>query len=529
MDPARSTSSTSSSSRWQRRTTHRSNPPASDMSLTSFALSDANGDSVSLGAPRQYIANGTAVPLVILRAPPIHFDQFGNKTYDVNNCYGANLGSCGFTSSYADTKEVTFSTDVMQTDSWEVSSTVTGGFSGFGADISASLEGHYGANFSNDNQNSTDSTVTVQVTARVDDYAFFRKTDYVVMEYPVYGAGAAPGQPFAYVAVVTGVDTSYEFETTGPGSTVAPTLDSLHQTGNLLSYPYYLPAGQGEPTRSIDDNPEISTPNHDTPGSATSTPFPAIGIGVNGSASGQDKFSSLSGQTVSNTHSDGYSVSADAGYSAEGVGITAKVEGSYKYDQSNFQSEASTFGKTMEIDWTTANLNKDITGTSYSVRPYLYWSRVGALVLDWEVQLPTQNNGVPTFWEQMYGHYPDPAFNLPDLLDRAKGYATPAGGLAFHTPDFQNYPPAPSPGIQNYPSFTIHNYSLKDDKTWPDVRFYLGNPATGGYLLGISPPGCVSQTACIPAMGSGFAYIQWTPPAGLGGHDVPDLRLHRRG
>ncbi len=369
-------------------------PQNDEASRTAFALTDPTGDSLTLGQPRQLIASGTAVPLVVLRAPPVHFDQFGQQSYDVNNCFGSNLGTCGFSSSFSDSQNTTFTTDVNQTDSWAASATVSGGISYAGFDVEASLQGRYGNNFSKDTNSSVNTQVTVQVNANVDDYVFFRKTDYVVEEYPIYGAGnTTPGHPNAYVAVVTGVDTSYAFETTGPGSTTAPALDNVHQPGNLLSYPYYFPPGNGEPAQSIDDNPEV--PPSNSGGSAISTPFPSISIGQTGSASGQDSFANQTGQTISNTQTDGYTLTASVGYEQEGVPIKAKVEGSYQYDQSNFQSQSSTFGTTMQIDWNTGSLNRSIPGTNYTMRPYLYWSKEGALVLDWEVLLPTSNNGVP--------------------------------------------------------------------------------------------------------------------------------------
>ncbi len=90
----------------------------------------------------------------------------------------------------------------------------------------------------------------------------------------------------------------------------------------------------------------------------------------------------------------------------------------------------------------------------------------------------------PTFWEQMYGHQADPALDLPDLLDSAKGYSTPQGGLAFNDPELTVSPAAPAPGSALGIITPIHNYSLMDETGWPGVRFYLGDPAQGGYYIG---------------------------------------------
>ena len=100
----------------------------------------------------------------------------------------------------------------------------------------------------------------------------------------------------------------------------------------------------------------------------------------------------------------------------------------------------------MQLNWNTGSLNRAIPATNYTMRPYLYWNRAGALVLDWEVELPTSNNGVETFWQRMYGHQPDPALNLPDLLDAAKGYSTPQSGLQNLDPEMTFTTADPVPG-----------------------------------------------------------------------------------
>jgi hypothetical protein len=494
-------------------------PGSSEVSRTAFTLTDPNGDSLTLGPPTQHIVNGVAVPLVVLRAPPVHFDQFGTNTYDVNGCFGSNLGTCGFSSSFSDSQQSTFTTDVNQTDSWQASATVSGGVSYAGFDVEASLQGRYGMNFSNENNSSVNTQVTVQVNANVNDYVFFRKTDYVVLEYPIYGVGRTTvGQPDAYVAVITGVDTSYAFENTSPGSTVAPSLDNIHQQGNLLSYPYYFPSGTAEPSNSIDDNPEVSPSTNGA--STTSTPFPSISIGQTGSASGQDSFANQTGQTISNTQTYGYTVTASVGYEQEGVPIKAKLEGSYQYDASNFQSQSSSFGSTMQLNWNTGSLNRAVPATNYTMRPYLYWNRAGALVLDWEVELPTSNNGVETFWQRMYGHQPDPALNLPDLLDTAKGYSTPQSGLQNLDPEMTFTTADPVPGGPLGVLTPVHNYSLKNTAPWPGVRYYLGDPAQGGIYLGDGSSACFSPGDCLPSQFTSVSRLDWTIPPGLGGRDI---------
>src|SRR5690606_39845932 len=77
-----------------------------------IALGDLDGDRVRLGTPTRYQITDILQPMVILNAPPIHFDIINGTAYDLNKCYNSN--NCQFHSIY---QKVT-------TNSVEVSSTI---------------------------------------------------------------------------------------------------------------------------------------------------------------------------------------------------------------------------------------------------------------------------------------------------------------------------------------------------------------------------------------------------------------------
>ncbi|MFU8859719.1 MAG: hypothetical protein ACNA8K_04785 [Cyclonatronaceae bacterium] len=68
-----------------------------------IAAGSFNGHNFRIVPPLYSRATDVVQPLVILNAPPIHFDVFDGVSYDLNRCYSG--GSCDFVARYQ--KEVT--------------------------------------------------------------------------------------------------------------------------------------------------------------------------------------------------------------------------------------------------------------------------------------------------------------------------------------------------------------------------------------------------------------------------------------
>jgi hypothetical protein len=72
-------------------------PYLSDEKTEPVQVADFDGD-IRLGAPRKFSVTKILQPLVILNAPPVHFDIFDDVKYDVSLSYNENSGK--FVSSY---------------------------------------------------------------------------------------------------------------------------------------------------------------------------------------------------------------------------------------------------------------------------------------------------------------------------------------------------------------------------------------------------------------------------------------------
>ncbi|NIV11360.1 MAG: hypothetical protein GWN62_08770, partial [Aliifodinibius sp.] len=105
----------------------------------SIAVGNFDGFNFTIGQPTHSTQNDVVQPIVILNAPPIHFDMFGSNIFDVNNCF--NGGNCDFVATYK--KQTTRSTEVSTKVSkdWAISSgvkaegTIQGAPMGVGASV----------------------------------------------------------------------------------------------------------------------------------------------------------------------------------------------------------------------------------------------------------------------------------------------------------------------------------------------------------------------------------------------------------
>ena len=52
-----------------------------------IAMGDFDGDKVRVGKPIRYVITDIVQPMVILNAPPIHFDKIGNDIFDLSGCF----------------------------------------------------------------------------------------------------------------------------------------------------------------------------------------------------------------------------------------------------------------------------------------------------------------------------------------------------------------------------------------------------------------------------------------------------------
>lgn len=146
--------------------------------------------------------------------------------------------------------------------------------------------------------------------------------------------------------------------------------------------------------------------------------------------------------------------------------------------------------------------------TFYSVTPYAYWARNGALVLDYAVKPEiSAPGGEPTWWEQQYGAKPDLALILPWRNDLSRG-VTISVTQTLETRSLLFNPMEPTPGETVRISARIHNFSLVPYFNAIDVRFYAGHPDSGGAVIGD-----VQITGGLDSRASEIVNIDWTVPS----------------
>ena len=389
-----------------------------------LAVGDFDGDAVRLGPPvRQTVTNITQ-PLVVLNAPPIHFDIIDGEIYDINECYSEDFRiNCEHRAIYenANTSEMEVSTQISS--DWGVSKSIEAeagaDFSFVSASVKGSLSRRYGEGFSRVEGSSETVTVKVTSDAIEDDRIYATVSNYDILEYPVYTGTEQKGSVVAVIPKLQGVES---LENTWMGSKSGNARDYIsdHEVGNIFSYreTANLPEGavffgNGGFEGGGGDTWELS---------ATSTQTWEL------------RFSS---ESISQREQSAYqqvSRSAEAtvsgGYGPFRASLIASVSDQYGNEQ--ISTHRTTVGQESALMVEFGTIDPTILGTkTYTVSPYVYWDSNGALVLDYAVS-PDVSAGVPSWWEETYGNQPDLTINLPWKYDQQKG-------IGSTDPELQRY------------------------------------------------------------------------------------------
>jgi len=198
---------------------------------TRITTGDFDGEDVYLGKPRRYSKTEVLQPLVILNAPPVHYDIFDGVAYDVSKSYPPNEPM--FYTAYSKdlTQVAGFETTISQ--NWSRSIGVSAGLSGWGIGLDMSMTHRYGENFSKVTGSSRSIKTSVYITACVDDYIYATTVDYDFWEYPAYIGSELIG----YILVTVPI----RIEHTWFPSKLPSANDWVpnHEVGNILSYQEY--------------------------------------------------------------------------------------------------------------------------------------------------------------------------------------------------------------------------------------------------------------------------------------------------
>ncbi len=447
-----------------------------DWPTRSYAITagDFGKSKVTIKAPKYSHRSDISQPIVVLNAPPVHFDEFADEIYDINTCY--NGGDCNFLSTYT---KITSQSSELTTDiqsSWDVSAglaregSIGAGVEveaaplGVGGSVSATysenfeyhLLGTYGSHFENSNTNKQTQTIQLQVSAIEDDQIFANITDYDVWEYPYF-----IGDNQDEAGVIVAVRPTHSEARWFPSKSVSGySFQPLHEVGNILSYYSY---------DSIHTNPQVF--QEIQPENDISTPTFTL-------SANSDYHWEL---TETNFEQSQASRSIQFGIDAGAMGFGYK----FQFNQSNsyLYTQSTSIANELKLTVDIGGINRSIGPTEYRITPYAYWSKEGALVIDYSVEPEVDLQGGSTWWQEKYGSHSDPTMILPWRLDPEKGFAISDESKRTETKDIKMNPLIPAEGDTAVVTANVRNFSLKDTPSKVKVQFYLGDPSLDGELV----------------------------------------------
>ncbi len=452
------------------------------------AAGDFNGDGIRLGTPQRYQKTEILQPTIILNAPPIHFDMFaGSDTVDVNGCFE---GTCGFRSVYE--TESTYDTAVVTevSSDWGIDGSIKGNWTYMGAGIKFNLSAHYGENFSKIAGMSQSITTGVRVTATYDDRIFATTATYDIWEYPVYLGESHEG----YLVVVDPAVTKSEWFASK--SWTAQSYVPNHEVGNLLSYQQYVDLSENE--------------------DAARALKMTDSYGIDASSSYDWWLRMIDFETQDSMKS--WAAGIEVGGSISGGGLEVGLSGSY--DKEEIKTHKTSVENALSLEVYLGSIKGIYSEAGHSITPNAYWAKNGALVIDYSVDLALSGpGGAPTWWKTHYEGAPDYSFILPWKFDPEKGFDLEDETKRSQTNDISFYPPEYSKGDTITISARVHNYSLTNASNPVTVRFYLGDPGSGGTpIVGTGGETEVTTDNVVVSRGMQTVHMDWQIPL-----DVPHL------
>ncbi|MEX0722756.1 MAG: T9SS type A sorting domain-containing protein [Gracilimonas sp.] len=441
-----------------------------------IASGDFDGDAVRLGSPTVQTVTDIVQPLVVLNAPPIHFEVFDQQIFDVNKCFNDDPQiACDHRAVYENATSQEFEVATEVSADWGISESldanVGAGFGPVQASVSVSLERGYGGGFSR--RQGTSQTVTVKVTSDAidDDRIYATISNYDVLEYPVYSDNQISGYVVVALPKFVGLE-SLENTWFGSKSGLAKDYNNYHEVGNILSYPSNAALPEGA---SLFGSGGFSGGGGDTWELSNS--------------STQTWELSFSSESISQRTRNSYqnvgtsaSVGVGVGYGGFQAGLEVSVSGTYGSQQLSTHTTTVKEQSALKVEFGT--IDGAILGTkTYTVAPFVYWGPGGALTLDYGVN-PDESDGVASWWEENYGVSPDLTFILPWKYDAEKGLGSTNPELqSEETRDIIFSKENPQPGDMVDITARIQNFSLANLAGEVEVQFYLDDPRDGGTLI----------------------------------------------
>lgn len=454
-----------------------------------IAVGNFDGFDFRIGQPTVTRVFGTVEPVVLLNAPPIHFDKFGNNIFDLNTCFPDPVNSCDFYSTYWTYFQTDSLVKIESHKDWQVSAglRLSGEITaapmgiGVGQDYEFWAVYKHGRHFSNSTTQGETQTISVTIQATDDDRIYAIVEDCDVWEYPVFHGNETFSRR-SYFAFVPQAPQGTWF---GSKSPEAFNYFPKHQIGNILSY-----------DESLGNNNNISQ-LLETQGTD------AFNVDATSSYNKHWKFDRFENVQADTSRENTFD-----------AGAKYVIEATFAFSKKKVSTSTTTVRSGFDLEVNMGSLDPAYSNAPYSGIPYAYWSNDNALVLDYAVN-PSLGGGNPTWWQEMYGDNPDPTFVLPWRLDLEKGYGTPANQLLqSKSISFSNN--KPDPGDTLTITAQVRNFSLVPTQTPVNVKFYLNDPDSGGAaIIGVNGTNEVSTSDIVSARGRSDVEFRWVVPSGL--------------
>ncbi|MEM7572743.1 MAG: hypothetical protein AAF433_07575 [Bacteroidota bacterium] len=414
--------------------------------------SDLDADEIRIGTPSYFEVADYQHPLVVLNAPPIHFDLINNELVDINGC--VDFDECEFLATYSreQTTEVVASTTAKSDWASTVGLSAEGGAS---VDVKVELEATYGESFEAYQSSSQSFTVASQVTANTQDRIFATIATYGIYEYPVFEGDSLLGS----IATVTPTISQRTWFNTD--SWTAFDYFPRHEVGNIMSYPSYASLNDDPTLQTLIKSGELGDDAY-TVDATSQQDFNVTFTDVQASSTTQTSNFGISG-----------SVTVTAGKKLFGVGAELSVAVSGEYNREDISTYETTVSETVNLGVSLRNHEAGLE-SNYRVTPYHYWASNGALVLDYSVDPEVAPpGGTPTWWQSNYGQAPDPGLLLPFRLWPERGI-TIEDEFKRQESRGITYSPADAERGDTITIFAaIHNFSLVPTDAPVPVSFWL--------------------------------------------------------
>ncbi|MCW3126688.1 MAG: 5-Nucleotidase domain protein [Bacteroidetes bacterium] len=456
--------------------------------LRRYAIAAGNydGQEFTVGQGTMYMKADVVQPLIILNAPPVHFDILDSASYDIAQCY--NGGGCSFSSTYYTNQSTQVDVSTEVTSDWAVSGTLSAGGSFGIVDVGGYMTASYGEQYSHVAAATNVINIQTQVSATADDYIYAAISDYYVWEYPV----SRRGVPKGYIANVTPslTDSRWFTSKTWAAFNYIPN----HEVGCILSYKDYP---------DFADNPDVE---QKIKGSYTGN---SVTLDANNGFSWTLSLSDVTASSASTQKDIGIEVGANAGVG----GVSLETSASYN------SSDVKTYSTTLQTDLSlTADISSPLDMTigevRYTVTPYTYWAKNGALVLDYAAK-PEQpiGGGTATWWTDNYS-VQDPAFIMPWRYDPDKGLALQDERKRRQSKSITIYPLEAATGDTVKVTTAVFNFSLVPTQDSIKVQFFVGDPLMGTRITDTHG----NTDFWIPSIAARDRYtlqMDWQVPAGI--------------